>query len=377
MSAQVDTCFDYIIGLSRTECDCLTDNIPMDASQSESGIYLDELEGLNLNMVKGQNDCEGLWELLERTRAEAIKITRSDLLACISANSTIRRKPFNGIMGEYFDAKALQKKKAYAGAVIQLANISGGFLKVKRIGAKFDTTGTIDIDVYASHSDEVIDTLSLNTEAGKTIWTDINFEVTDLKSSNGVNQRFYFIYQSSFKPYNTASSCGCGINKPVWNESSPCYSNGISYKDYGWASFAMLGGVTSETFDGAVSDKAAKETYGLVFDVEIGCRNEKTICKDGFDFTSDPYAITIANAVRFKAGELLMLYIRSKAHPNYYSLVIPEMMSELQERYKSEYENRIYNYLCPELSSAENINRYADCFACKDSYGFQRTGIIK
>lgn len=376
MSNNSDLCFDNIIGLSRTDCDCFTDGMPAGADISDSGLYLDELEGLNLNMISGQNDCDGLWDILEKAKSDAITTIKADLLSCISANTTMRRKPFSGVAGEYFDANMIINKKAYAAAVMQFASVAGGYIRIKRIGTKFDTTGTINVGMYSMHDDITLLTMSLDTEAGKIKWNNVDITIDDLSMVNGVNRRYYFTYQSAYKPYNTASSCGCGTGKPIWSSVNPCYSF-MQNSSYGWASFMMLGGGTGDSLSTINAWNLSKETYGLVFDIEIGCKSEKTICKDVFDFQSDPYAITIAHAVRFKAGELVMMHIRSKANPNYYSLVIPEMMEELQSRYRTEYENRIYNYLCPELSSAQNLNRYSDCFTCKDSYGFQLAGIWK
>lgn len=376
MSTSIDPCFDNIIGLSRTECECYADGKPTNYDISASGLYLDELEGLSLNMINSVGDCEGLWDILYKARQDAVTAVRTDLLSCISANASVRRKPFNGIAGEYFDAKSIINTKTYASAIMQFASVAGGFAKIKRIGTKFDTTGSVDVDIYSLHDDEVVATLTLETEAGKLKWNNVNISIDDLSKVNGLNKRFYFVYQTPYKPYNTAASCGCGSGKPTWNTVSPCYTY-IQNKDYGWASFMMLGGATGNDTSQISDWSGQKETFGLVFDIEIGCRSEQALCKDALDFTSDPYAITIAHAVRFKAGELVMMYIRSAANPNYYSLVIPEMMDELQSRYKSEYENRIYNYLCPELSSEQNLNRYSDCFTCKDSYGFQIAGIWK
>jgi hypothetical protein len=376
MSAAIDTCFNNIIGLSRTDCDCFTAGMPSDASESKSGIYLDELEGLNLNMVSSAADCEGLWQMMEAAREEAIRQTRADLLACITAGARIKRQPYHGIMGEYLEARNLMTSGVFNAAVIQFAAIAGGYFKIKRIGTKFDTTGTITVDVYDRFDSVAIASVVLNTEAGKLKWNDFEFLIDELKKIDGANQRLYFIYQTTFKPYNTAASCGCGANKPVWNTLNPCY-NVINNKDYGWASYAMLGGAKGASIADRESWQYVKETYGLVFDVEIGCRAEQTICKDEFNFQSDPYAITIAHAVRFKAGELLMQNIGSKANPNYYTLVIPEKIDELKAAYRSEYENRLYNYLCIELTSSENLNRYSDCYTCKDSYGFQLSGIWK
>lgn len=376
MSVSLDACLSNIIGLSRTECDCFTDNMPTDASVSESGLMLDELEGLNLNMLRS-DDCSGLWDMLEQAKREAITQTRIDLLSCIASNANLRRRPFNGVAGEWYEAKNILNKKTYAAMRMRFAPNSGGFARIKRIGAKFDTTGTIDLHLYSIHESSPIATVTINTEAGKLVWNDFPFFISDLSIQSGLSPEYFLVYQSPFKPYNTVSSCGCGIMKPVWDEAAPCYNRLHQSSEYGWSAYMMIGGGTGDSLTNMAEWRYTKELYGLVLDIELGCDTRQTLCKDSLNYESDPYAITLANAVRYKAGEYLMMKIRSKPNPNYYTLVIPDMLPELQDRYKSEYDNRIFNYLCPELSSHQNINRFADCYVCKDPYGFVLNAIRK
>jgi len=52
-SLLIPDCYNYIIGLSRTNCECF--DIPADASESMSGLYLDELESLNI--INAISEC--------------------------------------------------------------------------------------------------------------------------------------------------------------------------------------------------------------------------------------------------------------------------------------------------------------------------------
>ena len=72
-------CFENIIGLSRTPCPCVED-LNADAVVSESGLFLDELDGLSINMLNAGVDCgQGtLWEMLARARVGvALRVTKA------------------------------------------------------------------------------------------------------------------------------------------------------------------------------------------------------------------------------------------------------------------------------------------------------------
>ena len=76
MSAQ-PACFENIIGLSRTDCECVEAR-PVDAGVTESGLYLDELDGLTIRMAEAKRDCGegGLWTMMDLSLIHISEPTR-------------------------------------------------------------------------------------------------------------------------------------------------------------------------------------------------------------------------------------------------------------------------------------------------------------
>ena len=99
--ASVNTCFENIIGLSRTDCECVEDR-PVSAGTSASGLYLDELEGLSIRLADTKRDCgeSSLWTMMARARENAVKDMVSDILACLNREAAIRRRSGSAIVGD-------------------------------------------------------------------------------------------------------------------------------------------------------------------------------------------------------------------------------------------------------------------------------------
>ncbi len=64
MSVTIPECWDEVVGITRRNCDCLTyDTVPVGYDIALSGLYLDELKGIDLFKVNASGaECEDLWE---------------------------------------------------------------------------------------------------------------------------------------------------------------------------------------------------------------------------------------------------------------------------------------------------------------------------
>jgi len=97
-SLLVPDCYEYIVGLSRTTCECYTP--PADADESMSGLYIDELE--SLSAINSSINCENGAEVfaqIEKARQIAITTFQGETNALLMRNFRLRRQNFYGVIG--------------------------------------------------------------------------------------------------------------------------------------------------------------------------------------------------------------------------------------------------------------------------------------
>lgn len=377
MSLQLDPCFGNIFGLTRTECNC--DDVPLDASVSDSGIFLDEL--IPINWQSAAADCRNgsIWDMMEKARSNAISDFKNDLLSCIKSKSNLLRKPFSGSAGEWHKANNyIQLKKNYHGLRISLARIAGGYGFIKKIGTYFNINCSLECFVYNSYETDPVTSFVLDVEGGKFQWHDVNPIPLNLYDDVHRSIEYYVVYQPivGLSAKNTQMSCQCGGSyRPHWNVNSPSYYSVQPKGDYGWANYAMIAGTNGSSLDDKGNWQTFNETQGLALMVDFGCKTESTICNESINYDSNPYALAMAYAIRFRAAWWLCDFILKSPNINRYTLMAGDIIAGEQKNFQKEYEDRVYRYLCEEISNPENINMYSDCYTCIDN-GFMKVGIF-
>ena len=84
----------------------------------------------------------------------------------------------------------------------------------------------------------------------------------------------------------------------------------------------------------------------------------------------------LAHAVRFRAGYNLLTDLLHSTDINRWTMTDGDGLEAQKKEYLDNWEKRLKEYACPELSSGANINRYGDCRKCKDTHGMRR-GLIR
>lgn len=381
MSIIIDPCYGDIIGLSRTECIC--DTVPASASISNSGLYMDELEGVNLNMAEAAADCRrgNLWELMELSRYEAVESFKTDLLSCIRSEALIKRPPFNGIIGDSRKAnKWLTLGSAFHGFKLSCADIQGGYAKVTRIGVYFNQAQTFDIDVYSNIDDAIIETISVTTVANELTWitlgTPLELDINNPMGGGGIE--YYFIYSPTggIKARNTVVACGCGGFQPSWNTGLPQYTLSGNKGNYEWANYVMATGTRGTSIADRRTWINSNDTQGILLDMQFGCDASKTICNGELDYVNNPFAVAMAHAIRYKADAILLAKVLTTDNINRYSLMDGEVLANMMNKFNADYNDRVFRYLCPQIAKPENLNTYSDCFTCNDPYAMIKSGIL-
>lgn len=351
-------CIDKIIGLSRTDCSCYDTDKPADANESVSGLYIDELEGISLKMADSPSPCEkgGLWDLLTLARENAVKVFETELLACISSVTKMKRKSFIGTVGEREWTSLITPSTNYLGWRICSPNIKGGFMRIKSITTLMDTTTTFDVHVYSNLQDTPVHTFSnIESEALKRKENDVTDLLLPLGDDKcGEELIYYLVYEpTGFKPLNNNLDCGCG-------------SKNRNYRDF----FDVDGtaGDDPTTLSGQKDFTTSSFANGLCVEMDVFCRLDDVICQHSVD-ASDPMFNVMAMAIQFKAGELLVDYINASGNINRFTLLNQERLWGRKNKFSSEYRTRV-QYLCGEIDVTDS-----DCVTCDNKH--LNTGTIK
>lgn len=354
-------CLENIIGLSETTCECFPET-PTDYSKSNSGIFLDQLEGMDLNMVQASADCSkgGLWDRMQRAVRNATNEFESDFLSCIRMNYKQRLPNWAGLMGDPKYTTFLNLTTAYAGMRINTWESKGSFLKIKRIGVLVNATVPVTVEVYSSEAGGTfITSYVINAVANTLTFATITPDPLKLPLWNlrTLNLHYYVLLKldGTFKPLNNKRDCGCGGgNKRPW---------------LAWFDFNGIKGPAP--INGASNFQNTQEVNGIILDVETGCEVAQVICggDEPLDFENDGYAKKMAYAIRFKAGELLLHDLASSSNINRLTLLDGDRVGKYLDWYRTEY-NKWIDFLCANSHLEENC-----CLKCNGQNGLIKSNI--
>jgi len=343
-------CINNIIKLSRTECECYDDDKPEDFAEGKAPVYLDELEGLNLDLVKSISDCAqgGLWDLMNRSRENAIIQFKTDLLSSVASNYMPERNIFKGLIGNTAFNSTLNISNDMAGLKLRTNGIIGGYMTLNRFGLMFNTTATFNIKVYSSDDLTTPVATFPVTSAANTLQYVILTDPLKLPLWSNLTSvvEYYFVYDlvGTYAPKNNKAACDC-------------VKQNVAYKN--WITPTGIKGNNSQDF---TSFFGTTEFNGLALDVEFNCDSTRLICSDDrpLDFeNSDPRAMNMAYAVRFKAGEMLIESILSSGEVNRYTMMDREALYGKRNRYRKLYEDWI-------VWLSENTTVLnSDCLMCR------------
>jgi hypothetical protein len=374
--SSVPNCLDNIIGLSRSTCDCFDSGRPYDANESKSGRYLDETEGLNLNMTDAAADCEqgSVWDILSRARSNALLNFKTDLMARLVSIYKHRRKAFSGLMGGGDFKNSLTNQTGdYAGVQIACTNIIGGVMTIKRIGLVFDQTADFKIWIYDNVTESALIEYDVHANANALTWFDLPSPLSlDMNNFGNDNPRYWIVYPTGvYKPKDNRASCGCGGShyKYYWNLEKPKF---VSYEKYRWSEFVMFTGTTGSdiTKDGRASWSTSQYLQGLLLDVDFKCKVQDLICTDAIDFDSNEVAATMAAAVQYKAAAFVIDNILASGNINRYTMTDKERLIGKKNTYQKEYADRV-EWVAQKINVEAN-----DCLVCDDFNDLIKIGIL-
>lgn len=366
-------CYDYIIGLSRTECECddPKGDFTLDFNTSYSGLYIDELEPLNV--LDSLEYCEAdVWDILNRARENAIKNYVSDATRELLKHNKLRTQPYTGVIGRRTNTQDRSLTTTYAGIHLICKRIVGGQLTLKKIYTCFNYTGTVTVTVV-DNIGTTWGTYVLNTTEDS--WNEN--DITDLELplwNDLVDNVEYFIYytRGANQPRNNDLCCNCAKSLR-FSANRPYYVRG--HEDaYRWADSVMVGGFDTDNisqFTDITHDYGGYSLLnGLSLEVDVDCDIGYVLCKDSLNYMSDPLAIATAYAVLYKAAELLANHLLNTKEMSYTKLVNREQLGKEQLVWATKYGELIHY-----IGLNTDITK-TDCLTCKDSWQIEKGTIF-
>jgi hypothetical protein len=361
----VPICFDEIIGLTRKEDICL-DGYLSDYSVSDSGLYIDELQGMSLRILNSTGGNYDIWEKMTNAKENAISAFKVDVMQEIFKTKEPAHKRFIGdIGGKSFTAKL--SGDTYQG-LRMYSDIYGGSYTLRGFTFILDTTEAITLKIFTGEDDET---------GANPIYTIVHNSVgTDLMSLAGrpkynaitpielplIGDYYFLIENATGVPYNNKLTCNCGGHKWCFNPEHPCYNHSRDK----WTEWAMVAGVHGTTLTDRDDWPTSREARGLILHGDFGCDTLGILCSDHSDWSGNEVDSAIAWALVYKAGSFLSGYIMDSEEVSRYTLLgidgLTANMVYYEERYKV-----MLSFIADNIELDRN-----ECLKCKPPHGYHR-----
>lgn len=368
-----NVCFENVIGLSRTDCQCYG-SPPVGYDSSASGVFLDETTGLNIKKVFAAAECsEDGWDILTRAREAGLRRMKSEVVRGVMAVTKAKRPVGRSVIGKEKGTKTVKLESEYHGLDVKFANHVGGRAIIRKIGGAFKFTGTVDVLVYDAN-DNLLATRTIVATQNKLVWTDIENIEVDLGDFLPENQRLWFLFQPSSGQ--TAldwkvASCGCS-GKPKWNVEYPYYESAVVNDGQNWTAWAMAGGTYGADLSNRENWTHTNETQGLALDIDFQCDGNTVMCSGEPNYEQDEVQMSFAVGVQlFSALDVIAQITNSTrvvreaiAGGDELELTRVALIKDVQQ--VVEFIVQVLTSDPEEGNPRSGMNLYSDCFTCKD-----------
>jgi len=345
----IPVCFETTIGFSRKEDSCVADDWLDEYSESDSGLYIDELPGFPQRFVASLGGNYDIWEKMTNALTNAIGTFKVDVVAAILKNTEPVRTRFKGDIGCKTFTSTLTSC-TYQG-LRMYSDITGGVYNLRGFWIILDTTEAVTLEIYDEY--DLLYSYVINATAGRPVYT----AITPIALS--LDRNYYFLYQTTGKAYDSRLDCNCGGWRWCFNIYYPCF--GPSRMK--WTEWAMVAGVCGDVLADRADWGTQVQARGLMLHGDFNCDIIGSLCDEYSDYTSNEIGMAIANAIWYKAGEYLSIYVMDSEEVSRRTLLGTEQWNANREFYSERYKAMI-DFI------AENWEPDQECLKCKDPYGF-------
>lgn len=349
-------CFNDILGLSRKSDLCVPGSY---ADTSESGLYLDELQGLSLRIINSTGGVATLLEKMENARENAINAFKVDVMQEILKTKEPARSKFVGdIGGKSFTTK--MAADTYHG-LRMYSDIIGGSFTLRGVTLILDNAAGATLEVWTGPHDEdgdaMIYSVALTSKANVP-----KYNLLALPRQFDLEGDLYFLYQTAGQPYNNKLTCNCGGFKWCFNIERPCFHPSRDK----WTEWSMVGGVHGSDLTIRDDWGTSREAQGLILHGDYGCDTLGILCSDHSDWSNDPVDSAIAWAILFKAGSFLSAYIMDSEEVSRYTLLGVDGLTANMVYYEERYKVMI-EYIAANIEEDRN-----ECLRCRAPHNYKR-----
>lgn len=343
-------CLNNIIGITSSPCECLTENLSEseinELTISESGLYLDELEGgIKFRDVQNLSYCKTLLDAQKEAIETAKKHFKTDLLASLNSRYKMKKNSFVGSIGKPSFSGSLDARKRLQFLEIIPTN-SDAVVEINgfRIFLSEDVSTNVFLYELEEGKTEGNRLFDGNFESSnKTIFVPFSGKLPLKK--NGFNVRYFLIWEriGTVKPRNIETSCGCSSGD-------------------GYTKFISVAGGEVDGFSELANARTDAYTHGFSIEVSVKCEAGNLICNE-YD-ASDAVSLVTSFAILYKAGELVIENILNSGEVNRFTMLTNERLWGKRNHFKKEYNDRI-NYLSQQIDVSSS-----DCFICRSENFF-------
>ena len=352
----IPSCFSTIIGFAREE-DCCNSNDWSDSyAVSESGLYVTDLPGMPQGFIDSLGGCIDLWGKMTYAMENAINSFKMDVVSNILKYNEPVRSRFKGDIGCKTFTNTLTGC-TYQG-LRMYSDITGGVYNLRGFYLLLDTTEVVTLEIYDEY--DLLYTYSLNATAGRPVYNPI------VPISLTLDRNYYFLYTTSGSAYDNKLDCNCGAWQWCFCTDNPCFGP----SRLKWTEWAMVAGVCGDVL--ADRDDWATESHarGLVLHGDFNCDIIGTLCDEYSDYSgNNEISMAMANAIWYKTGEWLSVYIMDTEEVSRKTLLGVEQWNANKEFYATKYQEMI-EFIATHWEADQ------ECLKCRDQYGFELTSQI-
>lgn len=325
------TCFEGLVGLSQSECECYT--VDAELKESSLNLFVDELEGIDLQLIQNAIKCgEDLSQNFEKLQNNAFNFFQSDLQVAIADSYKQNYKPFTGKLGETKNSATIPSG-SFIGLKLDTKHVEGAAIILNSINLFFYNSGTVTLQVYKNDElldDEYIIEVTPGTTK-HTLTTPLILPIYE----NGIKNEYYFVYDGTgLQPMNNKVSCGCQGVEQLRGK------------------FLTLRGVYGTSIDNYTTKDYA---YGLSLNVSISCSIDNMLCDFMMDDTFNRRA---GMAIWYKLGVLMIEKLFASREINFDTFSDREYLYGRRNKFEKNYKNIIL--WLSENTTIDNSN----CFVC-------------